>query len=93
MHVDQNKTCLNCELECVEKCKVIHSFLDSTGYYWRLIEGFSKIVSPLTRLLIKETRFVWDNQCQTSFDKMKVMLTEASVLTQPESGRKRLYGI
>ncbi len=41
----------------------------------------------MTKLLRKETRFVWDDDCQRSFDLLKTMLTEAPVLTQPESGK------
>ena len=28
----------------------IHSFLRLAGYYWRLIEDFSLLVAPMTRL-------------------------------------------
>ncbi|GJR89373.1 hypothetical protein Tco_0213384 [Tanacetum coccineum] len=29
------------------------------GYYWRFIEGFSKIVKPMTKLTQKKVKFVW----------------------------------
>jgi hypothetical protein len=29
----------------------IQSFLGLVGYYWRFIEGFSKITKPITKLL------------------------------------------
>jgi hypothetical protein len=32
----------------------IHSFLGFAGYYWRFIEGFSKISNPMTELLKKD---------------------------------------
>jgi hypothetical protein len=38
----------------------IRSFLGLTGYYRRFIEGFSKIVKPLTSLLEKGKEFNWD---------------------------------
>ena len=36
----------------------IQSFLELAGYYRRFIEGFSKIVKPLTSLLEKGKEFV-----------------------------------
>jgi hypothetical protein len=46
----------------------IWSFLGLAGYYRRFIEGFSKIVKPLTSLLEKEKKFIWSKACQNSFD-------------------------
>jgi hypothetical protein len=37
-------------------------FLGLAGYYRRFIEGFSKIVKPLTSLLEKEKKFIWSEQ-------------------------------
>jgi hypothetical protein len=31
----------------------IRSFLGSAGYYWRFIEGLSKVIKPMTELLEK----------------------------------------
>ena len=41
------------------------------------------IVAPVTRLLQKNVKFEWSEKCQVSFDKLKVFLAEAPVLTQP----------
>jgi hypothetical protein len=41
----------------------IWSFLGLAGYYRRFIEGFSKIVKPLTLLLEKENKFIWSEAC------------------------------
>jgi hypothetical protein len=46
----------------------IRSFLGLAGYYCRFIEGFSKIVKPLTTLLEKGKEFKWDEKCQASFE-------------------------
>ena len=58
----------------------IRSFLGLTGYYRRFIEGFSKIVKPLTSLLEKGKAFVWSEDCQASFEELKKWLTTALVL-------------
>jgi hypothetical protein len=37
----------------------IQSFLGLAGYYWRFIEGFSKISKPMTELFEKDKKFEW----------------------------------
>jgi len=37
----------------------IRSFMGLAGYYRRFIEGFSKIVAPLTQLTRKDQPFTW----------------------------------
>ena len=50
------------------------------GYYWRFIEGFSKIARPMTTLLAKKVEFKWTPACQESFEMLKQKLTTALVL-------------
>jgi hypothetical protein len=45
----------------------IRSFLGLAGYYRRFIEGFSKIVKPLTSLLEKGKEFKWDCKVPSLF--------------------------
>ncbi|GMJ04800.1 hypothetical protein HRI_004149200 [Hibiscus trionum] len=65
----------------------IRSFLGLAGYYRRFVEGFSIIATPLTKLLRKDVPFIWTNAQRDSFEKLKIALTQAPVLTQPESGK------
>jgi hypothetical protein len=62
----------------------IMSFLGLAGYYRRFIEGFSKIVKPLTSLLEKGKEFKWDEACQKRFKELKERLTTAPVLIMPD---------
>ena len=41
------------------------------------------ITTPMTRLLQKNVKFEWGEECQRSFYKLKASLTKTSVLTQP----------
>ncbi|KAA3487476.1 DNA/RNA polymerases superfamily protein [Gossypium australe] len=66
----------------------IRSFLSLAGYYHRFFEGFSLIATPLTKLLRKGVPFVWTDAQQSSFEKLKSILTQASVLIQPESEKE-----
>nr|XP_009784202.1 PREDICTED: uncharacterized protein LOC104232644 [Nicotiana sylvestris] len=54
------------------------------GYYRRFAEGFSSILSPLTRLTQKKVKFQWSDACEKSFEELKKRLTSALVLTLPE---------
>jgi hypothetical protein len=57
----------------------IKSFIGMAGYYRRFIEGFSKIVRPMTTLLAKKVEFKWTPACQESFETLKKKLTTAPV--------------
>uniref|UniRef100_A0A151UGV1 Retrovirus-related Pol polyprotein from transposon 17.6 n=1 Tax=Cajanus cajan TaxID=3821 RepID=A0A151UGV1_CAJCA len=64
----------------------IRSFVGLAGYYRRFIEGFSRIVMPLTQLTRKDQPFVWTNDCEQSFQELKRRLTTSPVLVLPDTG-------
>ena len=66
----------------------VRRFLGLAGYYKRFVKGFSMIAAPMTRLLQKNLKFEWGEECQRSFDNLKAFLTEAPVLTQPTCGKE-----
>jgi hypothetical protein len=53
------------------------------GYYRRFIPDFSKIVKPITGFLKNDTKFDWSSKCNEAFEQLKVLLTTAPVLAQP----------
>ena len=70
----------------------VRSFLGLAGYYRRFARDFSIIVSPMTKLLRKNVRYLWSSKCQQSFEILKERLTTAPVLTLPvEGGRFVVY--
>jgi hypothetical protein len=62
----------------------VQSFLGLVGYYCRFILDFSKIVKPITSLLKNDTKFNWSSRCNEAFEQLKVLLTTAPVLAQPD---------
>ena len=61
----------------------VRSFLGLVGYYRKLIERFSKIAAPLTKLTRKDVKYDWVDACQYSFEELKSRLTSAPVLFFP----------
>ena len=58
----------------------VRSFMGITSYYRRFIEGFSRIVNPITSLQKKGKKFDWNQKCEESFKKLKTLLTSATIL-------------
>ena len=63
----------------------IRSFLGLAGYYHRFIPDFSRIAKPMTELLKKGVKFVWNDKCEEAFQTLKARLTTAPVLAIPDS--------
>ncbi|KAA3469741.1 DNA/RNA polymerases superfamily protein [Gossypium australe] len=66
-----------------KKVSEIQNFLGLAGYYRRLVEGFSLIVTPMTKLLRKSTPLKWTDD----FGKLKSVLTQPPILIQSEFGK------
>ncbi|CAN4096864.1 unnamed protein product [Withania somnifera] len=62
-------------------------FISLDGYYRRFVEGFSMIATPLTKPTRKDVAFRWSEECESSFVKLKDLLTTALVLTLPVRGQ------
>jgi hypothetical protein len=62
----------------------VQSFLVLAGYYRRFIPDFSKLVKPITSLLKNNTKFNWSSRCNEASEQLKVLLTTAPVLDQPD---------
>jgi hypothetical protein len=62
----------------------VRSFLGLAVYYHRFIPDFSKLVKPITSLLKNDTKFNWSSRCNEAFEQLKVLLTTAPLLAQPD---------
>jgi hypothetical protein len=58
----------------------VRSFMGLAGYYRRFIAGFSKISHSITSLQRKEKKFQWTEECESSFQRLKQLLTSAPIL-------------
>ena len=59
----------------------VRSFLGLAGYYRKFVQDFSKLASPLTKLTMKNAKFIWTSKCEEVFQELKKRLTTAPVLT------------
>ena len=72
--------------------KDIRAYLGLCNYYRRFVKGFAEIARPLNRLLGKDVKFEWTEDCEKSFNKLKKSLTESPILVFPNfSERFYLY--
>ena len=78
------------KVEIIEKLppptsvKGIQSFLGHAGFYRRFIKDFSKIVKPLSNLLVQGVVFNFDEQCNQTFLTMKEKLISALLVVTPD---------
>jgi len=78
------------KVECVQSfpvpknVKEVKSFLGLSGYYRRFIHNYGQISKPLTALLKKDVPYRWSDLCQTSFETLKDLLTQAPILQYPD---------
>ena len=63
--------------------KTMRQFLGHACFYRRFIKDFSKIAKPLYNLLEKDAKFIWDEECQKSLEKLKAYLATAPIVRAP----------
>ena len=70
----------------------VRSYLGLCNYYRKFVKGYAELARPLNRLLCKDVKFEWSNECEQAFNQLKKLLTEAPILVFPDfSQRFYLY--
>jgi hypothetical protein len=88
--VDPNKTKAVDTWPVPKTLKQLRSFLGFANYFRKFIQGYSKLVTPLTDLTkgaankYQNITHLWTADCQASFDGAKYALTHAPVLAMPD---------
>ena len=65
------------EPQCV---KHIQQFPGLSNYFWKFIQGYSKLATPLTNLTKKEVKWEWTSKYQDAFEHIKECLTTTPLL-------------
>ena len=64
--------------------KQVQSFLGLVNYNRKFIPGTAAIALPINKLIRKETKFVWSEECQQAFDRLKSAIASPPVLAYPD---------
>jgi hypothetical protein len=83
MRVDPAKIHIITQIRIPSSQKEVFIFLGHAGYYRRFILNFTSLATPLFKLLSKEVKFKWDDECQISFEILKHKLSTTLVLRGP----------
>lgn len=60
--------------------KQVRQFLGKINYERKYVQNITEILDPLHNLLRKNTKFIWSDKCQETFDKIKKILCSKPVL-------------
>lgn len=80
IEVDKAKVDLIRSLPPPSSVKEIRSFLGHAGFYRWFIQDFSKVSTPLWKLLQKDICFEFDENCMRAFTILKEALTTAPII-------------
>nr|GFA23104.1 hypothetical protein [Tanacetum cinerariifolium] len=69
----------------------VRSFLGLAGYYRRFMEGFSRLALPLTKLMRKGKKFVWNEEWEKIFKELKKRLVSTPIFTLPSGSGAEPY--
>ncbi|XP_070035208.1 uncharacterized protein [Nicotiana tomentosiformis] len=81
--VDKAKIEVISKLPPPSSVKGVWSFLGHARFYQRFIKDFSKVVNPLCKLLEKDAKFNFDDDCMRAFELFKFKLTTIPIITAP----------
>ncbi|RVW70717.1 Retrovirus-related Pol polyprotein from transposon 17.6 [Vitis vinifera] len=84
IRMDKGKVQAIMEWTVPTKVTELRSFLGLANYYRRFIKGYSKRVSPFTKLLKKDNSWDWSMQCQMAFEGLKEAISTELVLRLPD---------
>ena len=82
--MDEVKTKAITDWPVPKKVKDVQRFLGLANFYRRFVENFSKIATPMNKLLRKEQQWEWKEKQQNAFDTLKARFTTNPILTTPD---------
>ena len=68
--------------------KELRSFLGLCSYYRKFVRSFADIAKPLHKLTEKDVPYMWSEECDTAFQRLKYLLTSTPILGYPSPDGK-----
>jgi len=82
--VDPVKIAIIVNLPPPNSVKQLRTTLGHTGYYRKFIKGCVKITAPMEKLLNRDVKFKWTEECQQSLDILKEKMVTAPIWVFPD---------
>ena len=84
IEVDKAKIEVIAKLPTPKCVKDVRSFFGHTDFYHWFIKYFSKIVRSLNNFLAKDVPFIFDDKCSSAWEKLKLELISAPIISPPD---------
>lgn len=68
--------------------KLLQRFLGFANFYRRFIRNYSQKAAPLIRLTSSKLPFIWSQEADAAFSKLKELFTSAPVLIHPDLSKQ-----
>ena len=82
--VDPAKIAIIVNLPLPNSVKKLRTTLGHTRYYRKFIKGYAKITTPMEKLLKRDIKFKWTEECHQSLDILKERMVTAPILIFPD---------
>jgi hypothetical protein len=82
--VDPTKIAVIVNLPAPKTVCQLRATLGHTGYYRKFIKGYAQITTPMEKLLRKDTKYQWNDECQHGLDTLKEKMVTAPILVFPD---------
>ena len=87
LKVDQDKIAPILNYRAPRTVKQVKRLLGMANWYQKFIPQFSAMMSPISKLLKKNVKWVWGPEQQAAFDSLKDKLTSSPLLVRPDLTR------
>jgi hypothetical protein len=82
--VDPTKVVVIVNLPPPKSVRQLKNRLGNTNYYRKFIRGYVQIIVPMEKLLKKDIKYQWNEECQQSLDILKEKMVTAPILVFPD---------
>ncbi|CAB0031260.1 unnamed protein product [Trichogramma brassicae] len=80
---DPDKIAPVTEMTAPKTLKQLRRFLGMASWYRKFLENFATIADPLNKLLKKNTKYIWGEEQQAAFERIKALIASAPMLSRP----------